>query len=56
MHFRYGICFVSRWNICLARAGFQLEHLYAGFDQSPYGSTYPGDLVCVARRVGTRSA
>ena len=39
----------------LARAGFQLEHLYAGFDKSPYGSTYPGDLVCVARRVGTRT-
>jgi SAM-dependent methyltransferase len=40
----------------LARAGFQLEHLYAGFDKRLYGSTYPGDLVCVARRVGKRAA
>jgi len=34
----------------LARAGFTIEHLYAGFDRSPYGSTYPGDLVFVARK------
>lgn len=34
----------------LARAGFVVEQLYAGSDRSPYGSTYPGDLVFVARR------
>lgn len=34
----------------LARAGFTVEHLYAGFDRAPYGSTYPGDLVFVTRR------
>ncbi|MBM3778763.1 MAG: class I SAM-dependent methyltransferase [Acidimicrobiia bacterium] len=34
----------------LARAGFVVEHLYAGFDRSPYGSTYPGELIFVTRR------
>ena len=34
----------------LARAGFAIEHLYAGFDRSAYGSTYPGELVFVACR------
>jgi SAM-dependent methyltransferase len=34
----------------LARAGFEIEALYAGFDRSPYGSQYPGELIFVARR------
>jgi len=34
----------------LARAGFVVEHLYAGYDRSEYGSTYPGELVFVARK------
>jgi hypothetical protein len=34
----------------LARAGFAIEHLYAGYDKSAYGSTYPGELVFVARK------
>jgi SAM-dependent methyltransferase len=34
----------------LARAGFVVEHLYAGYDKSEYGSTYPGELVFVARK------
>jgi SAM-dependent methyltransferase len=33
----------------LARTGFALEHVYAGYDRSPYGSTYPGELILVAR-------
>jgi len=33
----------------LVRAGFAVEHLYAGFDRSPYGSQYPGELIFVAR-------
>lgn len=33
----------------LARCGFTVEHVYAGYDKSPYGSTYPGDLIFVAR-------
>jgi len=34
----------------LARAGFTLEHVYADFEKSPYGSKYPGELLMVARR------
>jgi hypothetical protein len=34
----------------LARAGFDLRHVYSDFDRSPYGSKYPGDLVLVAER------
>jgi SAM-dependent methyltransferase len=34
----------------LARAGFRVEALYAGYDRSEYGSTYPGELVFVARK------
>jgi SAM-dependent methyltransferase len=35
----------------LARAGFAVEHLYGGYDRSAYGSTYPGELVFVARKL-----
>ena len=34
----------------LGRAGFAIEHLYAGYDRSEYGSKYPGELVFVARK------
>jgi SAM-dependent methyltransferase len=34
----------------LARSGFSIENLYAGYDKSPFGSTYPGELIFVARR------
>jgi SAM-dependent methyltransferase len=34
----------------LARAGFTVEHLYGGLDKSAYGSTYPGELIFVARK------
>ena len=34
----------------LVRSGFDVEHLYAGYDKSAYGSTYPGELIIVARR------
>ncbi|MEP7345867.1 MAG: class I SAM-dependent methyltransferase [Gemmatimonadaceae bacterium] len=37
----------------LARAGFAVEQLYAGYDKSAYGSTYPGELVIVARKIGS---
>lgn len=33
----------------LARCGFEVEHLYAGYDESEYGSKYPGELIFVAR-------
>jgi SAM-dependent methyltransferase len=32
----------------LVRAGFEVEHLYADYDKSPYGSKYPGELIFVA--------
>jgi SAM-dependent methyltransferase len=35
----------------LARCGFHLEHIWAGYDRSEYGSRYPGELVCLARKV-----
>jgi SAM-dependent methyltransferase len=34
----------------LIRAGYEIEHLYADFDRSPYGSKYPGELIFVARK------
>jgi hypothetical protein len=34
----------------LARCGFEVEQLYAGFDRGAYGSTYPGELVFAARK------
>ena len=34
----------------LARAGYAVERLYAGYDRSEYGSRYPGELAFVARR------
>jgi hypothetical protein len=34
----------------LERAGFRVEDLYPDFDKSPYGSTYPGELIFVARK------
>ena len=33
----------------LARAGFRVEQLYSGYDKSPFGSSYPGELLFVAR-------
>lgn len=34
----------------LARCGFEVEHVYADYDKSPYGSTYPGELIFVAKK------
>jgi SAM-dependent methyltransferase len=34
----------------LARTGFRVEHLYSDFDKHPYGHTYPGELVFIARK------
>jgi SAM-dependent methyltransferase len=34
----------------LARCGFEVEHLYAGFDKSAYGTRDPGELIFVARK------
>jgi hypothetical protein len=35
----------------LARSGFAVEQVYAGYDRSPYGSKYPGELIFVAKKV-----
>ena len=34
----------------LARAGFEIEHLYSDYDKSTFGSKYPGELLFVARK------
>lgn len=35
----------------LARCGFEVEHLYAGYDKSSFGSKNPGELIFVARKI-----
>ena len=40
----------------LARCGFKVEALYADYDKSPYGSTYPGELIFVARKTSAAGA
>ena len=49
---QYRFRYLFRFEVehLLARAGFTLDRVYAGFDRSPYGSRYPGDLIFVARR------
>lgn len=37
----------------LARCGFEVEALYADYDKSPYGSVYPGELIFVAKKLGS---
>lgn len=51
----FGMRYLFRFEVehLLARAGFAVEHLYAGYDKSEYGSTYPGELVFVARKTAT---
>jgi hypothetical protein len=34
----------------LARCGFEVEHVYADYDKSPYGAKYPGELIFVAKK------
>lgn len=34
----------------LVRAGFEVEATYSGYDRSPFGTSYPGELILVARR------
>ena len=33
----------------LARAGFEVEQLYADYEKAAYGSKYPGEMIFVAR-------
>ena len=48
----FSLRYVFRFEVehLLARSGFALEHVYAGFDKRPYGSIYPGELILVARK------
>ena len=34
----------------LVRAGFDIVTVYSGYDRSPFGSSYPGELILVARK------
>jgi SAM-dependent methyltransferase len=49
---RFGIRSIFRYEAehLLARCGFEVEHLYADYDRSPFGSKYPGELIFVATR------
>ena len=47
-HMRYLFRFEAEH--LLARCGFTIEALYAGYDKSPYGSRYPGELIFVAQK------
>ena len=45
--------YLYRWEAehLLVRCGFEVEHLYAGYDKSEFGSKDPGELIFVARKV-----
>jgi hypothetical protein len=36
----------------LARCGFEVIELYSDYQKSPFGSSYPGELVFLAKKVG----
>ncbi len=36
----------------LVRCGFEIEHVYADYDKTPYGTLYPGELIFVAQKSG----
>jgi hypothetical protein len=35
----------------LARCGFEVEHVYADYNRTPFGTIYPGELIIVARKL-----
>jgi len=45
--------YLYRWEAehLLVRCGFEVEHLYAGYDKSEFGSKEVGELIFVARKV-----
>ncbi|MDH3891742.1 MAG: class I SAM-dependent methyltransferase [candidate division Zixibacteria bacterium] len=45
--------YLFRWEAehLLVRCGFEVDHLYAGYDKSAFGSKDPGELIFVARKV-----
>jgi SAM-dependent methyltransferase len=48
--FRFRYLFRFEAEHLLARAGFEVETLYADYDKSPFGSKYPGEMLFVARK------
>jgi SAM-dependent methyltransferase len=48
--YRFRYLFRFEAEHLLARAGFAMDYVYSGFDNAPYGSQYPGELIFVARR------
>lgn len=38
----------------LSRAGFTVDAVFADYEKNPYGSKYPGELIFVASRTGTK--
>lgn len=48
----FGMRYFFRFEVehLLARAGFDVQHLYADFDRSPFGSKGPSELIFVARK------
>jgi SAM-dependent methyltransferase len=49
---RFGIRSIFRYEAehLLVRSGFDVEHVFADYDRSPFGSKYPGELIFVAKR------
>jgi SAM-dependent methyltransferase len=49
---RFDMRYLFRFELehLLARAGFALEHLYAGYDKSPFGARYSSELIAVAAK------
>jgi len=47
---RFPMRYIFRFELehLLVRAGFSMQALYADFDHSPFGSTYPGELIVIA--------
>jgi SAM-dependent methyltransferase len=48
----FGMRYLFRYELehLLARSGFRVENVYAGYDRAEYGSRYPGEIVMTARR------
>jgi SAM-dependent methyltransferase len=44
-YFRYEI------EHLLARCGFELQDVYSDYDRTPFGGKYPGEILCIARRI-----
>lgn len=50
-HFTMRYLFRFEAEHLLERYGFQVQEVYADYHRSPYGSTYPGELIFVARKL-----